>query len=320
MKKALTLFLNIIILFGLFGLFCLFGLFGCTSKAKEHSVENELYNEQETDYEKEEGYVQEIYFVQKVDKLQRLSREKSKAIKENTSTSSVTPETIITVTTTPESDKTVKTNTDRKTVVIDPGHGAGGNREEERQSPDSEVMKIKDPGGAQGVSSRIPEYVVNMEVALKLKTLLEQNNVNVVMTKIDNNVSPGNIERAETGNINNADLEIRIHCDSAADKSANGASMLVPAPIGYAVDISSISREYGQVILNSLVTEAGMYNRGVIERKDLTGFNWSKVPVVLVEMGFMSSPNEDNLLNDNSYQDKLAVGLCNGIFESLGLN
>ncbi|MCI7442585.1 MAG: N-acetylmuramoyl-L-alanine amidase, partial [Clostridium sp.] len=38
----------------------------------------------------------------------------------------------------------------------------------------------------------------------------------------------------------------------------------------------------------------------------LTGFNWSKVPVVLIEMGFLSNPEEDNLLNSDSYQDKLA--------------
>lgn len=60
-----------------------------------------------------------------------------------------------------------------------------------------------------------------------------------------------------------------------------------------------------------------MSNRGVIERNDLTGFNWSKVPVVLVEMGFMSNPEEDRLLSDDNYQNKLAEGLCKGIMEAL---
>ena len=61
-----------------------------------------------------------------------------------------------------------------------------------------------------------------------------------------------------------------------------------------------------------------MYNRGVIERSDLTGFNWSKVPVVLIEMGFLSNPEEDNLLNSDSYQEKLAQGLYKGILKALG--
>ncbi len=216
---------------------------------------------------------------------------------------------------------TEKTNEEnivnKKTVVIDPGHSSNGNKEMEKESPNSDVMKIKDPGGAQGISTNVPEYVVAMKVALKLKNMLEQNNINVIMTKTQDTESPGNIERAEIGNNNNADLSIRIHCDSSDSQSARGASMLTPAPIGYAKDITNISKEYGQIILNDLVSKAGMNNRGVVERHDLTGFNWSKVPVVLVEIGFVSNPEEDRLLKDDTYENKLAQGLCNGILEAL---
>lgn len=205
----------------------------------------------------------------------------------------------------------------KKIVVLDPGHSSNGNRDQEKLSPDSNTMKIKDPGGAQGSVTGTPEYVVAMSVTLKLKVLLEQNGITVIMTKTQDIESPGNIDRAEVGNKNNADLSLRIHCDSADSKSAKGASMLVPAPVGYAKDISEVSKKYGGIILNDLVASAGMYNRGVIERSDLTGFNWSKVPVVLVEMGFMSNPEEDKLLNSEEYQNKLAEGLCNGILNSL---
>lgn len=205
----------------------------------------------------------------------------------------------------------------KKTVVIDPGHSSTGNKEMEKQSPDSDIMKIKDPGGAEGIYTKTPEYVVAMSVSQKLKALLEQHNVTVIMTKTQDADSPGNIERAEIGNDNNADLAIRIHCDSADSESANGASMLTPAPIGYAKGITGISKKYGQIILNDLVSTGGMKNRGVVERDDLTGFNWSKVPVVLIEMGFMSNKKEDQLLSDSNYQEKLAEGLCNGILESL---
>lgn len=210
-----------------------------------------------------------------------------------------------------------KNVSNKRVVVVDPGHGNNGNKGKERISPDSNELKIKDPGGAQGVSTNVPEYKVTLQVAVKLKALLEQNNVKVVMTKTQEDESPGNIDRAQVANDINANLEIRIHCDSAESQSAKGASMLVPAPVGYAKDISSVSREYGQIILDNMVTSAGMYNRGVQERSDLTGFNWSKVPIVLVEMGFMSNPNEDNLLSTEEYQNKLAQGLCNGILKAL---
>lgn len=206
---------------------------------------------------------------------------------------------------------------EKKVVVIDPGHGAGGNREYELQSPDSGITKIKDGGGTQGVATGVPEYVVTLKVAEKLKALLEQNNYTVIMTKTHDYEAPGNIERAEVGNRNNADLVIRLHCDGMDNQSVTGASMLVPAPVGYAKDIAAISGEYGQTILDSLVEAAGMNNRGVVQRNDMTGFNWSKVPVVLVEMGFMSNPEEDKLLNDDNYENYLAQGLYNGIDKSL---
>jgi N-acetylmuramoyl-L-alanine amidase len=205
----------------------------------------------------------------------------------------------------------------KKVVVIDPGHGAGGNKEYEFQSPDSDIRKIKDGGGTQGVATGVPEYAVTLKVSEKLKTLLEQKNYTVIMTKTQDYENLGNVERAEIGNNNNADLVIRIHCDGLDNQNITGASMLVPAPIGYAKGISSKSAEYGQTILDDLVANVGMKNRGVVQRNDLTGFNWSKVPVVLVEMGFMSNPQEDRLLNDDTYENQLAQGLCNGIVHSL---
>lgn len=205
----------------------------------------------------------------------------------------------------------------KKVIVIDPGHSSGGNKGQERQSPDSNVLKIKDPGGAQGVVSKTPEYAINMKVALKLKALLEKDNYKVIMTKTQHKENPGNVERAEVGNSNKADLVIRIHCDSSDNQKVQGASMLVPGKTGYGKSINSISKQYGQIILESLVNECKMSSKGVVERNDLTGFNWSKVPVVLVEMGFMSNPKEDQMLEDEAYQNKLAQGLFKGIKKAM---
>lgn len=208
-------------------------------------------------------------------------------------------------------------NQDKKVIVIDPGHGGNGNTEMELQSPNSNVMKIKDPGGASGINSGTPEYVIAWNVSLKLKSLLENEGYKVLLTKNSINESPGNIERAEVGNKNNAALEIRIHCDSADAVSAHGATMLVPSPVDYVKDVSSISKTYGEEILSTLVNEAGMYNRGISERSDLTGFNWSKVPVILIELGFLSNSNEEQLLISDEYENKLAKGLCGGIKNAL---
>lgn len=201
-----------------------------------------------------------------------------------------------------------------KTIVIDPGHASHANLNKEANAPGSNVMKIKDGGGATGITTHTPEYAINMKVAMKLKNLLENQGYKVIMTKSENSVSLGNIERAEVGNSANAALVIRIHADSSTSSSVNGASLLVPAKINSNTNaISDISLKYGKIILNKLTSTVGMKNDGVVSRSDMTGFNWSKVPVVLVEMGFLSNSNEDKLLNSDSYQNKIASALANGI-------
>ena len=209
-------------------------------------------------------------------------------------------------------------NITKKVVVIDPGHGDRSNLEKEPVSPESSLMKIKDGGGASGVITKTPEYKVNMEVAMKLKKVLEEKGINVIMTKTEHSQNLGNIERAEVGNNANAKLVIRIHCDSSESSSAKGASMLIPDTVNENTKlITEESKRYGKIILDELTKQVGMYNRGLILSKDMTGFNWSKVPVILVEMGFMSNPEEDKLLSDEAYQDKLAKALADGIESAL---
>nr|WP_208461153.1 N-acetylmuramoyl-L-alanine amidase [Clostridium botulinum] len=210
-----------------------------------------------------------------------------------------------------------KENLKNKIIVIDPGHGSKSNLELERVSPDSEEKKIKDGGGADGVNSKTPEYLIAMDVASKLKETLQKEGYTVIMTKNKHSESLGNIERAEVGNKNNANLVIRIHADSADLEDANGASILVPSKKGYASEINELSKKYGGILLSEMVASANMNNRGVVEREDMTGFNWSKVPVVLVEMGFLSNAEEDKLLNTEEYRIKIVQGLTKGIKKAI---
>lgn len=210
-----------------------------------------------------------------------------------------------------------KENLKNKIIVIDPGHGSKSNLELERVSPDSEEKKIKDGGGADGVNSKTPEYLIAMDVASKLKETLQKEGYTVIMTKNKHSESLGNIERAEVGNKNNANLVIRIHADSADLEDAKGASILVPSKKGYASEINELSKKYGGILLSEMVASANMNNRGVVEREDMTGFNWSKVPVVLVEMGFLSNAEEDKLLNTEEYKIKIVQGLTEGIKKAI---
>jgi N-acetylmuramoyl-L-alanine amidase len=209
-------------------------------------------------------------------------------------------------------------------ILIDPGHASRSNLEKEAIAPGSSIMKIKDGGGAQGIITKTPEYAINMKIATILKSSLVKKGYTVVMTKTSNDKSMGNRERAEVGNKNNAALVIRIHADSSENSSVNGASMLVPTLNNQYMKITPDlrnayikSKSYGTTILNTLVSEVGMKNRGVAARDDMTGFNWSKVPVVLIEAGFLSNSREDKLLNSTAYQTKIANALSDGISKTI---
>ena len=66
-------------------------------------------------------------------------------------------------------------------------------------------------------------------------------------------------------------------------------------------------------IIKDNMSNMGIKVNGVFERDDITGFNWSKVPVVIVEMGFLSNYNEDLLMSDVNYQKKLMQSISNSV-------
>lgn len=198
-------------------------------------------------------------------------------------------------------------------IVIDPGHGKFISLDKEPNAPGSSVMKAKSVVGASGNISRVAERDINLIVALQLRNLLVQAGYQVIMTHTNNSTNPSNIERVLIANDVKADLMIRIHSDSSTNTTLHGASVLIPGNVGYAGPIVDISRQYGAIILDMLIDQMGMANRGVITRKDQTGFNWSHVPVITVEMGFLSNADEEQHLIDPVYQTHLTNALFRGI-------
>jgi hypothetical protein len=92
-----------------------------------------------------------------------------------------------------------------------------------------------------------------------------------------------------------------------------GLSVLYPGDDSPAAAIAGPSERAARDIEAAMVRETGgARSRGAVPRSDLTGFNWSKMPTVLVEMGFMTNPEEDRLLSEPDYQERLAAGMAAG--------
>jgi N-acetylmuramoyl-L-alanine amidase len=205
-------------------------------------------------------------------------------------------------------------------VVVDPGHDLRGNSDTEPIGPGSSTRKIKDGGGTHGVVSGLTEAELNLRVGLRLRTLLRRAGVRVVMTRRKNaGASMGNIARARIANRAGARLFLRIHADGLADRTARGTHTLHPAlRRGWTDDVYAPSKRAARIVQSELVRALGFPDRGLHERSDFTGFNWADVPVILVEMGFMTNPIDDRLLATTAYQRRAAVGLCRGTLRFIG--
>ena len=66
-------------------------------------------------------------------------------------------------------------------------------------------------------------------------------------------------------------------------------------------------------ITDAVCAATGFKNRGVQETDSMSGINWCKIPVSIVEMGFMSNPEEDQKMARDDYQELIAGGIANGI-------
>ena len=194
-------------------------------------------------------------------------------------------------------------------ICLDPGHGTipAIGRQTEPIGPGSSQRKIKDGGGTAG------EAPVALAIARRTRALLQQDGYRVAMTRTGPTYAGGNIARARFCNVRHAALMIRIHADGATDTSLHGVKTLVPAlHRGWTDDIYGPSILAARKVQAAVVRQTGALNLGLIQRSDLTGFNWANVPAILVECGFMTNPTERRLLQSAAYQLKIARGLVQG--------
>ena len=173
------------------------------------------------------------------------------------------------------------------TVCVDPGHGG-------------------DDSGA--ISNDLTEAEVNLNIAEKLKTLLENNHDKVVLTRNDNGTSLSNSKRADICNQAHADIAIAIHLNATTDTTTDYTQGLY----GTVKKDKKLTDIIHQSLINKLHIAVPPDNREVTDFGDNVLLK-TKMPATLQETVFISSSNEYAELKTDQRQQQIANALFDGI-------
>ena len=199
-------------------------------------------------------------------------------------------------------------------IAIDAGHQLHGNSDKEPIGPGASTKKAKVASGTYGKWSGLNEYELTLMVAMKLKDALLDKGYNVLMIRETADVDISNAQRAELANEYNADAFIRIHGNSIDNSSVHGVLTMCPTSSNpYCSEIAKSSNDLSKEIVDAICDETGAKNRGVSKTDTMSGINWCKIPVTILELGFMSNENEDRLMATTDYQNKIVKGIVKGL-------
>lgn len=182
-------------------------------------------------------------------------------------------------------------------ICIDPGHGQ------------------HDPGAVGPGGTK--EKDVTLSVALKLGEKLKYNGFDIVYTRTNDN--PGfpkeqrqNLaQRVSIANTSRADCFISIHCNSATSRTAHGTET-------YCVQLGYGAEKLARVIQKEIITATGLADRGV-KTANFYVLKYTQMPATLIETAFISNPNEERLLKDPEFQNKVATAIAKGVCKFAGI-
>lgn len=221
---------------------------------------------------------------------------------------------------------------DGKTVFVDPGHQGAGHAEDLTAQVDDGRGGTKDcqTTGMTTVDG-VSEHTINWNVAQLVKSSLESLGASVVMSRADDSSWGGCVDdRARAASASGADVAVSIHADSTAvgtDADKHGFHLIVPtlpipdvaanaAQSDGGLAASNLMRDAYERAGFSAANYAGVVD-GLQERSDIAGPALTSVPLVFIEMGNGSNPDDAAVLEGPEGQLKHAIAISTGLIDYL---
>lgn len=159
-----------------------------------------------------------------------------------------------------------------------------------------------------GVETKTPEYKLTLDIALWLKEELEKLGAQVVMTRTASDVDIDNIERAKMLNDAGVDISLQIHMSASDDRRTEGFTVRAKYS-------DYESQMIGEAVLENACRVSGALMRKMNKSNSYMSLNWSETPALILECGFLTNVGEDVKLNSPVYQQLLAQGIAEGLYE-----
>lgn len=191
-------------------------------------------------------------------------------------------------------DKVHAIDREHPVIVLDPGHGG------------------EDPGKV-GIND-VLEKDINLQISMKIRDLLEEVGITVVMTREDDKVPSRKKadleERIQLINQTNPTLALCIHQNSYTSPDIFGAQVFYHTKTEEAVEVATLVQE-------TLRTIDPNNKREIKENDTYYMLKFSEAPTIIVECGFLTNPTEAQKLTTEEYQDEMAFAICEGIVKWL---
>ena len=171
-------------------------------------------------------------------------------------------------------------------------------------------------------SNGTTEAETNLKITLKVQNLLEQSGCEVILTRSDENAiydldattlkekKVSDIKnRVKIGNESQADIFVSIHLNKIPQSQYYGWQCFYKAGDDNSI---TLAKQLQESLNQSMQKEN---NRVAMKLDNVYIIKYVEIPISIVECGFLSNPEEEAQLLDDSYQNRLAWGIYNGIIQ-----